>query len=681
MVGVTTYPKLREANERVAALVGALDSERVRVRSLEAKVSSLEENVAKLEKERRSLRIAYEAIRIELEMLKRRIFVASAERVDNAQLEMDFGEKLAALDRLVGMGETAAATDAGAGDSQGASPSATADDTVNDPDGAENGPGSANGPAQLNGGHAGTGAGAPPANPKKKRPKPKGRRDLRALPMEEVRVEVLDPALEEAILAGRARRIGFQEASSVRWRRGGHVRFIAARGKYVELTATPAPSLPAPIESTTASLPTPLAGIEDGATAMTTTASPKRSPLEAPEIRGVYTVPMPPMVLPRCIAAPSLLAHIFIEKYCDGLPFNRISARFRRDGLSIDRGAMSRWSEEVGGTLGSTVVAAMRKHALATAFCIATDATGVAIQPPREKRSKSIPCNKGHFLIQIADADHVIFEYLVRETSIAIEGCFTGFNGYVQADAKSVFDLLYLSPEQRRKRMPPRDDDDDEPDESVRIEVGCWSHCRRKFWEAAIARSELGREGLAHVNRIFALERSWNGKPPDDIKVLRQKMAKPLVEAFIAWAEAEYKRIEGQRGYARTAVGYVARQKAALVRFLEDGRLVVDNNRSERGLRTVATGRKAWLFFGSDDHAESAAAFFSLIGSCRLHGIEPEAYLRDVICLLAQWPKDRYLELAPLFWKRTRARLDDAQLENEIAFFTIPPPLDLTAEQ
>ena len=316
----------------------------------------------------------------------------------------------------------------------------------------------------------------------------------------------------------------------------------------------------------------------------------------------------------------------------------------------------------------------MRLNARKTSFCVASDATGVAIQPIAEAgRKKRKPCHKGHFLIQIFDANYVIFEYLTRETSVAIEGCFTGFSGYVQADAKSVFDLLFLPPEERRKRL---DVDDDEPlDESVRIEVGCWSHVRRKFWEAAMAGSVIGREGIARIGRLFGHERRWRDDPPNEIRRLRQTYSKPHVDAFFEWAEATYAEVRDQRGLNRSALGYAVRQKAALSRFLDDGRLLMENNRSERGLRNVAVARSAWMFFGSDDHAESAAALYSLIGSCRLHGIDPEAYLKEVLCVLAQWPKDRYLELAPVFWRRTRARLDDAQLEQEIAWFTIPPSI------
>jgi hypothetical protein len=613
---LSTSP-LESSSARLAEVVAALDAERARSADLESQLSAAQQAHARL-------RASYEALRVELELLKRRLFVAKAERVDTKQLELDYGEVLKQLDELGAKMAAAADTP----DAQAAGLSSSNDDDEKP----------------------------------KPRPKPKGRRDLKLLPIEEVRVELPDPAMEDRVAAGEYVRGGFEESSRLLWQRGGPRRFVTARIKYVRRAPTP---LPAPAdEATTSTTPT------DSGPSMRDPKLPEVT--QTPE-GPVFTAAMPTMTFPRSLAMPSLLAHIIVEKFCDGLPLFRVEDRFRRDGVAIDRGTMCRWLEDAGGTLGASVVAAMRKDALSTAFCIATDATGVAVQPPRTLSNMRKPCKKGHFLILIADADHVFFDYLEKETSKAIDDLFKGFTGYVQADAKSVFDLLYLSPAERRRRNPP--DDDEAPDESVRIEVGCWSHARRKFWEAAVSKSAAGREGLARIGKIFALERQWRGKPPEEIRALRERFSRPHVEAFFAWAAATYAGVRAERGYLRTAVGYATRQREALSRFLDDGRLVMDNNRSERGLRRVAVGRKAWLFFGSDDHAESAGNLFSLIASCRLHGLNPETYLRDVICVLAQWPKDRYLELAPKYWARTRALLDDSQLANEVAWFTIPPPL------
>jgi transposase len=293
----------------------------------------------------------------------------------------------------------------------------------------------------------------------------------------------------------------------------------------------------------------------------------------------------------------------------------------------------------------------------------------VLVQPIRTHEKVRQACKRGHYFVLVADSGHVLFEYTPKETSDAVRSIFQGFSGYVQADAKSVYDILYRSP-----------DGGDEDGQC--IEVACYAHLRRKFWEAALAKSPTAREGLARIRRIFELDATWRHKPPNDIKRLRDVHLRPHAEAFFAWAAVQYETVRHERGLLRSALGYAVRQQEALMRVFDDGRLLLDNNRSERALRgTIATGRKAWLFVGSDDHGQSAAHLFSLVASCRLHGLDPEAYLRDLFRVLAHWPKDRQLELAPKYWAATRARLDPQELAREIGPLTIPPASDATTEQ
>jgi transposase len=377
---------------------------------------------------------------------------------------------------------------------------------------------------------------------------------------------------------------------------------------------------------------------------------------------------MPPMILPRTICTPSLAAHIITDKFCDGLPFHRQEDRSARLGFRIPRSSMSRWTEDVGMTAGATVVAAMRDEALRTAFCIATDATSVLVQPIRGSDQPRRGCTRGYYFVQIADADHVFFEYTPRETSAAVGEMFASFSGYVLADAKSVYDFLFRPPER-----PPADG---EPDLPVRHEVGCWSHLRRKFWEAAITTKDvIAREGLLRIQRIFDLDRRWKKSSAAERKAMRDLHVRPHTDEFFAWIAAEYPRVQQQRGLLRTALGYAHRQAGALTRFFDDGRLPLTNNESERELRRIATGRKAWLFVGSDDHAQAAGNLLTLIASARLHRLDPEAYLRDLLRVLPQWPRGRYLELAPRYWLATRARLDPVELELEVGWLTIPPQL------
>jgi transposase len=458
----------------------------------------------------------------------------------------------------------------------------------------------------------------PPAHPAAPtRKKPSGRRNLRDAKLPEERIEIADPILEEQVARGEAERIGFEESYKLGWQRGGMRRIVVARTKYR------------------------IAGAVPEATILATAAMPKET-------------------FARSLFAGSLLARILVEKYLDGMPLHRQEGRFARDGVRLDRGTMSRWVEDAGATVGATVVTAMRDEALRTAFCIATDATGVLVQPKRNEQTRQ-PCRRGHYFVQLADRDHIFFEYMARETSQGVGELFKGFTGFVQADAKSVYDALFRPP-----------DTPSDGELVVPTEVGCWSHARRKFWEATVAKNVIAREGLARIARLFALERKWKRRPAADIKALRMEFARPHLEAFFAWADDEHRKVIGERGLLRTALGYVVRQKPALLRYLDDGRLVMDNNRSERELRRIAVGRKAWLFVGSDDHAQAAGHIFSLVASARLHGLDPETYLRDLFRVLGHWPRERYLELSPRYWAATRARLDDAELRVEVGPLTVP---------
>jgi hypothetical protein len=232
------------------------------------------------------------------------------------------------------------------------------------------------------------------------------------------------------------------------------------------------------------------------------------------------------------------------------------------------------------------------------------------------------------------------------------------------ADAHCVYDALY-----RGDAL--LSDQDKPPDE-----VGCWSHARRKFWEAAVTTKDAdAREALLRIRALFQLEEGWAALAPKARHDKRQRAARPLVDAFVAWAQQRHAELREQRGPLAAAFGYVVRQDAALRRFLDDGRLPIHNNASERALRGIAVGRKNWLFIGSDDHAEAAANLFSLIASCVLHGLDPETYFTEIFRVMPYWPRDRYLELAPKFWSHTRARLDEDELALRRPHVTVPAPL------
>jgi hypothetical protein len=198
---------------------------------------------------------------------------------------------------------------------------------------------------------------------------------------------------------------------------------------------------------------------------------------------------------------------------------------------------------------------------------------------------------------------------------------------------------------------------------------------RRKYWEAALAKEVVAREALLRISKLFETDQRCRGtrRPPSKVTRLRHEHLQPQLEEFLAFAEAEYAKVQDRRGALRSALGYTVRQADALRAFLNDGRLRMDNNLSEGELRKVVRIRDASLFAGSDLHAASAGHLLTLLASARLHELDPERYLRDLIRVLPLWPKDRFLELAPKFWSATRARLDPQQLDAEVGFLDVPP--------
>ena len=470
----------------------------------------------------------------------------------------------------------------------------------------------------------------PPPVPPKSKPRPTGRRNLEASELPTERVEIGDEEMESLVRDGKATVVSFDERSSIRYRRASLVRLIVACKVY-RLAKDECP-----------------AGGDEGVAKTT-----------------LVTATMPAAIIPRSIGTPSLFARILSAKFHMGLPLYRQEELFAAERLPIDRGLMSKWCEELGGILGATIFHAARDEVMKSAFCLSTDATGVLVQPIRSHEKKQ-SCKKGNFFVVIADRDHVFFDYAARETSAHVMEMFRGYSGYIQADAKNVYDILYRQESEFDKTDPA-------PDGCTRIETGCWAHARRRFFDAAtVAKEPLAQEALFRIGRLYENERKWKDLAPAKRREHRQRFSKKELDAFFAWAKPEFERRRDERGLLVSALGYAIRQEPALMRFIEDGRLSIDNNHSERALRKVAIGRKNWLFVGSDDHAQTTANIFTAIASAKLHLIDPEDYLRDIFRVLPHWPKDRYLELAPKYWGATRAKLIKSELDAEVGPLTIP---------
>ena len=601
-----------------------------RVAELVAENASLRGELTKAQSALANLRVRYHQLLEELHLLKRRLVIAKAERLDDvADAQLAFDKLLAetqAMEKVLGAVDSETK-----GNLELETKAEDIDGTSGTPDKEKK--------------RRGTGASPP------------GRRDLEKMDLPVVRVELPDPELE-----GKVPRIGVEEHSRVGYERGGYRRVVVVRFVYKASTTGEAPlSADEPAAETTSK---PSSYADGRSPALADDSTTKKQ--QTPGVR-IVTAPMPKEIMKRGMLAPSMIAHLLTMKYVLGVPFYRLEQRCAAEGFALDRGTMSRYAEHVGATFGCIVEAA-RAEAISSAVCLSTDATGIAIQPTPLGNGKRQPCRKGHFFVTLADKDHVFLDFQSKHTSLTVWNMFKGFSGYIQADAHVVYDALF-------KGVPPEGAEDEPGDRGPPpIEVGCFAHARRKYWEAAICHHPLGLEGVRLIDAIFAADKKLADLAPTQRKARRDEMVRPLVDRFFDWARAEKAKLEG-RGLVATALGYSVRHEQALRRFLDDGRLRMDNNPAENALRIVAVGRKAFLFYGSDDHATAAGNILSLAASCKLHDLDPEAYFTEIIRALPYWPRDRYLELAPKYWRATRARLDPKEIERELGTITVPPPI------
>jgi transposase len=340
----------------------------------------------------------------------------------------------------------------------------------------------------------------------------------------------------------------------------------------------------------------------------------------------VTAAPVPIAIIDKGLPGPGLLAQITASKYADHLPLHRLERILGRYGIELSRSTMCDWMAHVAGMLQPVVD--LMAVLVRQSKVIHTDATKMPFLDPTVK-GKTL---SGQLWDFVGDRDHPfdVFAFCRDHTATAIDAFLQAnpYRGYLTADAHNLYDHLFA-------------------DGSI-IELGCWAHCRRNFYDAKESDPARTHVVLARIRQLYEVEtearkqiadQELSGVAADAVRLrLRQEKALLEVTALRQWLAAEQpkalpKSLMGQ------AIAYALRHWQALTRYLGDGFLAIDNNIAERTLRHIAIGRKNWLFAGSARGAQTAATLFSVTSSCHRHGVDGFAYLHDILQRLAHDPQ------------------------------------------
>lgn len=467
------------------------------------------------------------------------------------------------------------------------------------------------------------------AKKKKKKRNPHGRRDLSLFDLAIERI-VLEPA-ERLVDGGELlQKIGEEVSEVIERREATLVRVQVVRPKY-KLPKSPLANDAAANDSVVDEAPPP------------DTAIVIAPPLERP--------------LPKCMAGPGLLAHVLVSKYADHIPLHRLQKMFGREGLILCRSTLGDWVRGCAELL-VRVVDAMWEDAKTTAPWVATDATGILVLAKEQ-------CVRVTFYVLVAARDHVLFGAVDKNDGESVADHLAGFGGRpMLSDASSVFHELH-----RREKLAGR----------AIIEAGCWSHARRGAFEALATDRDRALIVIGFIGLLYDVQRETTNVTTGVTDAAKRKeLAAPIIKELYRYIDNERPLVEKGTPISK-AFGYLINQKEPLTRFLDDGRLRLDNNLSELELRSEVVGRGNWLFCGSDRGVEWNTTIVSLIASCRLHDIEPWAYLRDVLSLLPGWSQERVLELAPKYWKATLAKPETQARLSQLRLFGRASPATATS--
>ena len=359
---------------------------------------------------------------------------------------------------------------------------------------------------------------------------------------------------------------------------------------------------------------------------------------------SVTQPPAPFHPIARGRAGPNLLAMILEAKFGQHLPLNRQSEAYGFQGIELSVSTIADW---VGASTANLAPlnALIDEHVLAAERLHGDDTT-----VPVLAKGKTIT---GRVWTYVRDdrpfggqaPPAAMFRYSRDRTAEHPNRHLAGYAGILQADAYAGYNALYEA-----DRIP-----------GPIIEAACWAHGRRKLFELAeLSRAPLAIEAVRRIDAIFDAERAINGLPAEARLAVRQQPIAPLVTELEAWMRESRGKLSRHNPVAK-AMDYMLTRWETFSRFLDDGRICLTNNAAERALRGIALGRRSWLFAGSDRGGERAAAMYSLIITAKLNGVDPRAWLADVLARIANHPASRLHELLPWNWRKAQETVTAAE--------------------
>jgi transposase len=333
-----------------------------------------------------------------------------------------------------------------------------------------------------------------------------------------------------------------------------------------------------------------------------------------------------PQPIEKGLAGPGLLAYVITSKLADHLPLYRLEDIFSRQAVQISRSTMCAWML-AGGQLIQPLVELIISR-VKQSRVIHTDDTRVPVQDPATKGK----CKSGRIWTYIGDGHHpyIVYDYTPDRTRAGPQRFLADYKGYLQADAYGGYDGVYHKGDV--------------------IEVACWAHARRKFFDAKETDGRRAAAMLEMVQQLYAMEDQAKSLDDDARRQLRQQQSVPILQSIKRWIDEQLPLILPRSPMAQ-AMQYTLNQWDALNRYVEQGYLNIDNNAAERALKRVAIGRKNWLFAGHDDAAANHARLYTLIASAQRHGLDPQAYLTSVLANISSTPLSEVNQFLPDVWK------------------------------